>query len=153
MVTSCDEDFGLLGCDATSHPRRAEFRNHEEVGRSKEQHIRMAMSVDSWEFREECQKFLLRKTMSHLKHPCICGTQIPITVVASPNMCWISATERRVSCDRRGTLGLWQRGGGVRHVSMSSSLSTLWGTSSPTSKRSVESSSMPRPSHRPQGNL
>lgn len=70
-------------------------------------------------------KFVLRKTMSHLKAPCICGTQIPITVVASPNMCWISATDRRVSCDLRGTLGLWQRGGGVRHVSMSSSLSTL----------------------------
>jgi hypothetical protein len=68
-------------------------------------------------------------------------------------MCWISATEGRASCDLRGTLGLWLRGGGVRHVSTSSSLSTSRSTSLPIRRRSVESSSMPSPSHRPQGNL
>jgi transposase len=82
-----------------------------------------------------------------------CSILFNVPVTALPSKCWISATEGRVSCDLRGTLGLWQRGGGVRHVSTSSSLSTLRGTSSPTSRRSVESSSMPRPSHRPQGNL
>jgi len=49
------EDFGLLGCDTASNTRRVEFQNHEEVRCSTEQNIRMAMSVESEEFRKECQ--------------------------------------------------------------------------------------------------
>lgn len=43
--------------------------------------------------------------------------------------------------------------GGVEQVSTSSSLSMLLGTNAPTSSRSVEPSSIPLPSHLPQGNL
>lgn len=63
-------------------------------------------------------------------------------------MCWIS--DGRIS--GRWTLGLTERGG-VRHASTSSSLSTVRGTNVPTSNRSVDPSSTPRPNHRPQGNL
>lgn len=52
----------------------------------------------------------------------------------------------------RWTLGLRARGG-VRHVSTNSSLSTVRGNSCPTNRRSVDPSSIPRPSHRPHGNL
>lgn len=52
----------------------------------------------------------------------------------------------------RCTLGLTDRGG-VRQASTSSSLSTVRGTNWPTSNRSVDPSSTPRPNHRPHGNL
>lgn len=63
-------------------------------------------------------------------------------------MCWTSVG--RIS--GRFILGLRARGG-VRHVSTSSSLSTVRGISCPTSSLSVDPSSTPRPSHRPHGNL
>lgn len=68
------------------------------------------------------------------------------------SICRISGIKGRVSEGRRGTEGLLHRGG-VRHTSANCSLRTFWGTSSPTSNRSVEPSSIPRPNHRPQGNL
>lgn len=59
------------------------------------------------------------------------------------------------TCDntgRRGILGDLHLGG-VEHVSTNSSLSILRGTKAPTNNRSVDPSSIPLPSQRPQGNL
>ena len=66
-----------------------------------------------------------------------------------PNICCKS------TCDMVGFLGMLGdlHLGGVEQVSTNSSLSMLFGTIAPTNNRSVELSSIPRPSHRPQGNL
>lgn len=75
--------------------------------------------------------------------------KILLELILIPSMCWSSFW------DNEGFLGILGdlHRGGVEHVSTNSSLSILFGTKAPTNNLSVEPSSIPRPSHRPQGNL
>ena len=66
-----------------------------------------------------------------------------------PSICCSSTCE---NIGRLGILGDLHLGG-VEHDSTNSSLSMLRGTKAPTNKRSVDPSSIPLPSQRPQGNL